>query len=55
MHLLKVLDLPYGKFRDKGTPIDNLCNYDSKEENVVYLAGLEHVSSHRMLFGTKYA
>lgn len=55
MHLLKVLDLPYGKFRDKGTPIDNLCNYDSKEENVVYLAGLEHVSSPRMLFGTKYA
>lgn len=55
MHLLKVLDLSYGKFRDKGTPIDNLCNYDSKEENVVYLAGLEHVSSHRMLFGTKYA
>lgn len=55
MHLLKVLDLPYGKFRDKGTPIDNLCNYDSKEENVVYLAGLEHVSSHWMLFGTKYA
>ena len=55
MHLLKVLDLPYGKFRDKGTPIDNLCNYDSKEENVVYLAGLEYVSSHRMLFGTKYA
>ena len=55
MHLLKVLDLPYGKFRDKGTLIDNLCNYDSKEENVVYLAGLEHVSSHRMLFGTKYA
>ena len=55
MHLLKVLDLPYGKFRDKGTPIDNLCNYDSKEENVVYLAGLEHVSSHRMFFGTKYA
>ena len=55
MHLLKVLDLPYGKFRDKGTPIDNLCNYDSKEENFVYLASLEHVSSHRMLFGTKYA
>ena len=55
LHTVKVADLPYGKFRDKGTPIDNLCNYDSKEENVVYLAGLEHVSSHRMLFGTKYA
>ena len=31
MHLLKVLDLPYGKFRDKGTPIDNLSNYNSSE------------------------
>ena len=33
MHLLKVLDLPYGKFRDKGTPIDNevkaACAYRS--------------------------
>ena len=30
MHLLKVLDLPYGKFRDKGTPIDNLSNYNEQ-------------------------
>ena len=55
MHLLKVLDLPYGKFRDKGTPIDNLCNYDSREETFVYLASLEQISSHQILFGTKYA
>ena len=52
MHLLKVLDLPYGKFRDKGTPIDNVCNYDSKEENFVYIASLEQVSSHTLVFGT---
>ena len=52
MHLLKVLDLPYGKFRDKGTPIDNVCNYDSKEENFVYIESLEQVSSHRLVFGT---
>ena len=52
MHLLKVLDLPYGKFRDKGTPIDNVCNYDSKEENFDYIASLEQVSSHRLVFGT---
>ena len=52
MHLLKVLDLPYGKFRDKGTPIDNVCNYDSKEENFVYIASLEQVSSHKLVFGT---
>ena len=53
LHLLKVLDLPYGKFRDKGTPIDNLCNYDSREESFLYLDSLEHVSRSRMLFGTK--
>ena len=52
LHLLKVLDLPYGKFRDKGTPIDNVCNYDSKEENFVYIASLEQVSSHTLVFGT---
>lgn len=52
LHLLKVLDLPYGKFRDKGTPIDNVCNYDSKEENFVYIASLEQVSSHMLVFGT---
>ena len=53
LHLLKVLDLPYGKFRDKGTPIDNVCNYDSKEENFVYITSLAHVSSSKVLFGTK--
>ena len=29
MHQVKVPDIPYGKFRDKGTPIDNLSNYNS--------------------------
>ena len=44
MHLLKVLDLPYGKFRDKGTPIDNLSNYNSSEENFVYITNLAAIS-----------
>ncbi|MBS7210757.1 MAG: DNA topoisomerase 4 subunit A, partial [Lachnospiraceae bacterium] len=37
MHQVKVLDIPFGKFRDKGTPVDNLSNYDSGEENIVYI------------------
>lgn len=40
MHLLKVLDLPYGKFRDKGIPIDNLSNYSSSEEEIVFISSL---------------
>lgn len=55
MHLLKVLDLPYGKFRDKGTPIDNLSNYNSSEENLVYIAPMADIRQKKLLFGTKTA
>lgn len=55
MHLLKVLDLPFGKFRDKGTPIDNLSNYNSSEENFVYINNLAAVSGTKLIFGTKTA
>ena len=37
MHQVKVLDLPYGKFRDKSLPIDNVSNYDSTKEEIVYI------------------
>lgn len=53
MHLLKVLDLPFGKFRDKGQPVDNLSNYDSSQENIVYLMNLQGLMEKRVLFGTK--
>ena len=36
MHQVKVPDIPYGKFRYKGTPIDNLSNYNSTEEQIVF-------------------
>lgn len=34
-HIVKTSDIPYGKIKDKGQPIDNICNYDSKLENIV--------------------
>ncbi|MCD7708561.1 MAG: DNA topoisomerase 4 subunit A [Clostridiales bacterium] len=55
MHTLKVLDLPFGKFRDKGTPIDNVCNYDSKEENLIYIDSQQNVADSNLIFGTKMA
>ncbi len=55
MHLVKVLDLPYGKFRDKGTPIDNVSNYDSSKESFVYIVPLIEVEKHKLIFGTKTA
>lgn len=55
LHLIKVLDLPYGKFRDKGKPIDNVSNYDSSLENFVYIASLGKIKDQKILFGTKSA
>ncbi len=53
VHQIKVLDLPHGKFKDKGTPIDNLCNYDSRTENFVFIDSLENISANKLVFATK--
>ena len=55
VHLLKLLDVPYGKFRDKGTPIDNLCNYSSSEENFVSVMALNDIKDTVLAFVTKQA
>ena len=53
MHQIKVMDLPYGKFRDKGQPIDNVSNYDSTQEQIVYLCDAEQMRYAKILFATK--
>ena len=52
MHTIKVQDAPCGRFRDKGTPADNLCNYDSSTELMVYVDSLSAVTASRLLFTT---
>lgn len=53
LHLIKVLDIPAGKFRDKGIPIDNLSKYDSSREQILFAEALEEVKRHKILFGTR--
>ena len=53
MHQIKVLDLPYGKFRDKGQPIDNVSNYASTQEMVVYMCDELQLRYAKLLFATK--
>lgn len=53
MHQIKVQDLPYGKFRDKGIPIDNVSNYDSTQELVVFICDSEQMRYARLIFATK--
>lgn len=53
MHTVKAADIPLGRFRDKGTPVDNLCNYNSTEEQMLYVAPMAQVNSSTLLFVTE--
>ncbi len=53
MHSVKVGDLPFGKFRDKGVPLDNVSNYDSTAESIVYLLPMGDLVLQKLMFGTK--
>ena len=50
MHQIKLQDLPYGKFRDKGIPIDNVSNFDSTGEQIVYLCDGEQMRYAWLMF-----
>lgn len=50
LHLLKVTDLPFGRFREKGVPLDNLCHYDSAKERILCMDALSSVLKNNFLF-----
>lgn len=52
MHQIKMTDLPFGKFRDKGLPIDNVSNFDSTKERIVYLCDSEQLRIAKLFFAT---
>ena len=53
LHTVKVSDLPLGKLRDKGIPIDNIGNYDSSKEEIVMACSQTDLNLYRLLFVTK--
>ena len=52
MHTVKVSDLPMGKLRDKGIPIDNIGNFDSSKEEIVMACSQSDLNLYRILFVT---
>jgi DNA gyrase subunit A len=52
MHTLKMTDLPMSKFRDKGVPVDNITNFDSSSDMIIYAEDLSTVLLGRYLFVT---
>lgn len=55
LHTLKVMDLPMGKFRDKGVPVDNISNFDSSKESILYVASQSDLNLYRVIFATRQA
>ncbi len=42
-----------GRFRDKGVPADNLSNYDSGAEQMLYVAPVSRIGQSKLLFVTE--
>lgn len=52
LHTIKVMDVPFGKFRDKGIPIDNISNYNSEKETIVYITSQTELNLRQVVFVT---
>ncbi len=53
LHTIKVMDLPFGKFRDKGVPVDNVSNYNSKKEEIILVTSQSRLNLYRIIFSTR--
>lgn len=52
LHTIKVSDLPLVKFRDKGVPVDNISNFNSKQESIVYITSQTELNLRQVIFVT---
>ncbi|MDE7018516.1 MAG: DNA topoisomerase 4 subunit A [Lachnospiraceae bacterium] len=55
LYTIKATDLPFGKLRDKGVPVDNISNYESARETIIFVASQTDLNLYRVIFATKLA
>ena len=55
LHTIKAMDLPQGKMRDKGVPIDNVSDFDTTKDQIIYVASQSEINLYRLMFTTKQA
>lgn len=53
LHTIKAADLPFGKFRDKGIPADNVSNYSSEKEEILLVTSQTQLNLYRVIFATR--
>ena len=52
VHQIKIKDIPFCKFKDRGIPTDNLSNYNSTNENILSILPIEIVRSSNFVIVT---
>ena len=55
LHQIKIADIPSGKLRDKGVPIENLSKYDGSKDRICYLTSTGDLKGRILVFATKMA
>ena len=53
LYTAKVTDIPLGKIRDKGVPIDNITAYTSNDSSIMLLCSQSDLNLYRMIFVSK--
>ncbi len=53
MHTVKVEKVPFGKFRDKGIPIDNLSGFNTESEYILYIDSVSNIAKRKLIFLSK--
>ena len=55
MHQIKCQDVPLGKFKDKGVPIDNISRFNANQEEIVYVNVKSALAGRTLVFATRDA
>ena len=50
-HLIKAMNIPYGKYTDKGVPVDTLCGTEKDDEIIAFSSDID--AKQKLLFVTK--
>ncbi len=53
LHTIKARDLPQGRLRDKGIPIDNVSNFSSATERIILAVSQSDLNLYRLVFVTQ--
>ena len=53
LHQVKISDIPFGKGKDKGIPLENISNYSGNEEDILLITDAAAAAGKKILFLTK--